>query len=76
MRYAPAAWSREGNNVVLRLNEPRKLKRDVPDWLMASGSSGNALIFEATDLEEFLGELPAERNSSSGFFARLLGRTK
>lgn len=76
IRYDPDAWSREGNKVVLRLNDLRKLKRDVPDWLVASGSSGNALIFEAKDLEEFLGELPFGRNDSSGFFARVFRRRK
>lgn len=76
MRYDADAWSREGNKVVLRLNDLRKLKKDVPDWLIASGSSGNALIFEARELKEFLGELPDERKYSARLFARLFRNRK
>ncbi len=71
MRYDPDAWSREGNKIVLRLNDLRKLKKDVPDWLIASGSSGNALVFDAEQLEEFLGELPFRKNSFPSLLTRL-----
>lgn len=75
MRYDPDAWSREGNKIVLRLNDLRKLKKDVPDWLIASGSSGNALVFDAEQLEEFLGDLPVRKNGFPGLLARLfMGR--
>jgi hypothetical protein len=73
MRYDPDAWSRQGNKIILRLNDTRKLKRDVPDWLLASGSSGNALVFDVKLLEEFLGGLPFESNGLRGFFGRLFG---
>lgn len=76
MHYDPDAWSREGNKVVLRLNDLRKLKKDVPDWLISSGSSGSALIFEAQELKEFLGKLPHERNGRRKFLARLFGARK
>jgi hypothetical protein len=76
MRYDPEAWSREGSKVVLRLNDLRKLKKDVPDWLISSGSSGNALVFDAAQLKEFLGELPSGKNGLPGFFARLFRRRK
>ncbi len=76
MHYDPDAWSREGNKVVLRLNDLRKLKKDVPDWLISSGSSGSALIFEARELKEFLGKIPHEKNGRPRFFARLFGRRK
>jgi hypothetical protein len=74
MRHAPDAWKRDASKVVLRLadiHDLRKLKKDVPDYLLASGSRGNALVFEARDLEEFLGRLPLERPGLSGLLARL-----
>lgn len=70
MRYDPDAWSSEGNKVVLRLNDTRKLRKDVPDWLIASGSSGNALVFDAEQLKDFLGDLPLNRRGLSEFLSR------
>lgn len=68
MRHNPDAWRRDAGKVVLRLDDIhdlRKLKKDVPDYLLASGSRGNALVFDAEDLQEFLGRLPFERNGLS-----------
>lgn len=76
MRHDPDAWRREGEKVVLHLSdvhELRKLKRDVPDYLLESGSRGTALVFDASLLEEFLGTLPLKDGALHGFFARLFG---
>lgn len=77
MRHDPEAWRRDGQKIVLHLSdvhELRKLKKDVPDYLLASGSRGTALVFDADLLEEFLETLPLKDNGPSGFFARLFGR--
>lgn len=74
MYHDPDAWRREANKIVLRLDDIhdlRKLRRDVPDYLLTSGSRGNALVFEARDLEEFLGRLPFEKNGLSSLVSRL-----
>jgi len=74
MRYSPDAWSRNRDRIVLRLDDIhdlRKLKKDVPDYLIGSGSGGNTLVLDARLLKEFLGELPFEKNGLSGLFARL-----
>lgn len=75
MRYNPDAWKKDGNKVVLRLadmHDLRKLKKDVPDYLIGSGSRGSTLVFDAHLLREFLGNLPFERDGLPGFLARLL----
>jgi hypothetical protein len=77
MRHDPDAWRRDRDKVVLHLSdvhELRKLKRDVPDYLLGSGSRGTALVFDASLLEEFLGTLPLKGSGSSGLLVRLFGR--
>lgn len=76
MLHNPDAFSMEGNKVVLRLGDVhdlRKLRKDVPDYLISSGSGGNTLVLDARLLKEFLGQLPFRKNGLSGFFARLFG---
>lgn len=79
MRHAPDAWRRDKDKIVLHLSdvhELRKLKRDVPDYLLGSGSRGTALVFDAGLLEEFLETVPLKDNGSSSLLARLFGRRR
>ncbi len=79
MRYNPDNWSRNRDKVVLRLDDIhdlRKLRKDVPDYLIGSGSGGNTLVFDAELLKEFLGTFPFEKNGFPAFFARLFTNQK
>jgi hypothetical protein len=76
-RYNASAWSRKHNKVILRLDDvhsARKLLKDIPDYLVDSGSRGDAIIFDAMELEDFLGSSVTPKGSSLRTFARLLGR--
>jgi hypothetical protein len=57
--HDPAAWSRRGDKIVFRSEDIHgtvaKLRRDVPDYLYSSGSKGNVIVFEADELQKFLG---------------------
>lgn len=57
--HDPAAWSRRGDKVVFRSEDIHgtitKLKRDSPDYLYGTGSRGNVIVFDASELEKFLG---------------------
>lgn len=57
--HDPAAWSRRGDKVVFRSEDIHgtitKLKRDIPDYLYGTGSRGNVIVFDASELEKFLG---------------------
>jgi hypothetical protein len=77
LRYNPSAWSRKHNKIVLRLDDvhsARKLLKDIPDYLVDSGSRGDAIIFDARELEDFLGSSITPRGNSLRTFARLLRR--
>lgn len=79
MRYSPDNWLRNRDKIVLRLDDIhdlRKLKKDVPDYLIGSGSGGNTLVFDAQLLEEFLGRLPFEKGGLSGLFAKIFTNRK
>ncbi len=76
-RYNPAAWSRKQDKIVLRLDDvhsARKLLKDIPAYLVDNGSRGDAIIFDATELEEFLGSSISLRGNSLRSVARLLRR--
>jgi hypothetical protein len=64
-----AAWSRRGDKVVFRSEDIHgtiaKLRRDVPDYLYGSGTKGNVIVFEAEELEKFLGVSILSRKSRS-----------
>ena len=57
--HNPAAWSRRGDKIVFRSEDihgtAAKLRRDVPDYLYGSGTKGNVIVFEADELQNFLG---------------------
>ena len=59
MAARPAAWSRRGDKIVFRSEDIHgtvaKLRRDVPDYLYGSGTKGNVIVFEADELQKFLG---------------------
>ncbi len=57
-QHNPSAWSASGDKLVLQLNDVRalrKLRKDVPDYVVGSGSGGDAIVFDAKELEGFLG---------------------
>jgi len=76
-RYNPSAWSRKQDKIVLRLDDvhsARKLLKDIPAYLVDSGSRGDAIIFDAKELEEFLGSSVPLRNTPFRSLGWLLGR--
>ena len=79
--HDPAAWSRRGDKIVFRSEDIHgtvaKLRRDVPDYLYGTGSKGNVIVFEADELERFLGVSMFQKKSPFGALARLLaGRSR
>ncbi len=74
--HDPDAWSRRGDKIIYRSEDIHgtiaKLRRDVPDYLYSS--KGNVIVFDAAELERFLGvSLMAGRNPFRSL-ARLFGR--
>jgi hypothetical protein len=77
LRYNPSAWSRKHNKVILRLDDvhsARKLLKDIPDYLVESGSRGVAIIFDARELEDFLESSVLSKDTLLRSLGRLLGR--
>jgi hypothetical protein len=77
LRYNPSAWSRKQNKVILRLDDvhsARKLLKDIPDYLVESGSRGDAIIFDARELEDFLQSSVLSKDTLLRSLGRLLGR--
>lgn len=57
--FDEASWEHRGNRWVLRMpdhNAANRLRRDVPDYLLSTGNVGNLVVFDAGELESFLGE--------------------
>jgi len=75
--HDPTAWSRRGDKIVFRSEDIHgtiaKLRRDVPDYLYGSGSKGNVIIFEAEELERFLGISMFSRKGRFDALIRLFG---
>ena len=75
--HDPAAWSRRGDKIVFRSEDIHgtiaKLRRDVPDYLYGSGTKGNVIVFEAEELEKFLGVSILSKKSRSWALSRLFG---
>jgi hypothetical protein len=75
-RYNPAAWTKKQDKIILRLDDvhsARKLLKDIPDYLVDSGSRGDAIIFDAEELEEFLGASVPLGSAPSRIFGRFFG---
>ena len=56
--FDETSWENRGNKWVLRMpdhNAANRLRRDVPDYLLSSGNVGNLVVFNAGELEAFLG---------------------
>ena len=56
LQHNPAAWQLSGTRAVL-LMEPmtlRKLRKDIPDYLLSSSRQGDRLVFKKEELEAFL----------------------
>lgn len=52
------SWERRGNRWVLKMpdhNAANRLRRDVPDYVLSAGNVGNLVIFDAEEVEAFLG---------------------
>jgi len=76
-RYNPSAWSRKQDKIVLRLDDvlsARKLLKDIPAYLVDSGSRGDAIIFDAQELEKFLGSSVSLRSQPLRSLGWLFGR--
>ena len=56
------------------MHSARKLLKDIPDYLVDSGSRGDAIIFDAMELEDFLGSSVTPKGNYLQTFARLFGR--
>ncbi len=57
--FDEASWEHRGNKWVLRMpehNAANRLRRDVPDYLLSTGNVGNLVVFDAGELEAFVGE--------------------
>jgi hypothetical protein len=74
---SPAVWSRRGGKIIFRSEDIHgtvaKLRRDVPDYLYGSGTKGNVIVFEADELQKFLGVSILSKKSPLGTLMRLLG---
>jgi hypothetical protein len=51
------------------IHNARKLRKDVPDYLISNGSQGNVIIFHKDDLEHFL-DIPLTRSRTPNSFFR------
>lgn len=76
LRNDPGTWTKRGDRLVLRLEDVRNLKKDVPADLYDDTPGTTSIDFDAALLEDFLGGLPVElgRGKRAGIFARLLGK--
>jgi len=75
--HDPDAWSRRGDKIIFRSEDIHstvaKLRRDVPDYLYGSGAKGNVIVFEADELQKFLGVSILSKKSPIRALTRLLG---
>ncbi|MGI4870197.1 MAG: hypothetical protein ACRYFX_03345 [Janthinobacterium lividum] len=65
MRHNPTAWQLSGSRAVL-LMEPvtlRKLRKDIPDYLLSNSRQGDRLVFKKEELEDFL-EVPLSQKAT------------
>jgi hypothetical protein len=75
--HDPAAWSRRDDKIVFRSEDIHgtvaKLRRDLPDYLYGSSKKGNVTVFEADELQRFLGVPILSKKSPLWALRRLLG---
>ncbi len=55
-------------------NAANRLRRDVPDYLLSTGNVGNLVVFDAGELETFVGEDFFSQGKPFKKIARLLKR--
>jgi hypothetical protein len=75
--FDEASWEHRGNRWVLRMpdhNAANRLRRDVPDYLLSTGNVGNLVVFDASELETFLGGDYFTQGKPLRKIARLLKR--
>jgi len=76
--HNPLTWKIQGPTIILKLDDmhaARKLRKDIPDYLISPGSQGDQIIFQRGDLEAFLDITFPRGPEKPGFFQRLFGRT-
>ena len=76
--FDEASWEHRGNRWVLRMpdqNAANRLRRDVPDYLLSTGNVGNLVVFDAGELEAFLGGDYFSQGRPLRKIARLLKRS-
>jgi len=72
-------WSAKGNRIILQLDDvhaSRKLLKDIPDYLVSSGSRGDAIVFLRDELEEFLDLAASPASRLRRFIDQHFGRRK
>lgn len=75
--FDEASWEHRGNKWVLKMpdhNAANRLRRDVPDYVLSTGNVGNLVVFDAGELEAFLGEELFSRGKPLRNLARMLRR--
>jgi hypothetical protein len=75
--FDESSWEHRGNNWVLKMpdhNAANRLRRDVPDYVLGTGNVGNLIVFDARQLEAFLGEDLSSGGRPLRALARLLNR--
>jgi hypothetical protein len=72
------SWERRGDKWVLRMadqNAANRLRRDVPSYLLPAGNVSNQVVYDAGELDAFLGEESVtSRKGGRGILSRMLGR--
>lgn len=78
LEFDKDSWERRADRWVLRMpdqNAANRLRRDVPDYLLSAGNVANLVVFDAGEIEAFLGEGSiSSRSDVRRLFSRLLGR--
>ncbi|MDO7848501.1 hypothetical protein Q5H92_19195 [Hymenobacter sp. M29] len=72
LQHNPTAWQISGTRAVL-IMEPmtlRKLRKDIPDYLLSSSRQGDRLVFKKDELEAFL---EVQMGKKPSWWRRVLG---
>ena len=78
-RHNPDAWSEEGDKTILKLDDvvgSRKLLKDIPDYVIGSGSRGDAITFDTKEPEGFLAVPLSEKGAPFESLVRALKRRR
>lgn len=78
-RHKPSAWSIQAGKVVLKIDDAlsaRKLRKDIPDYLINPGSQGDVIVFNQADLELFLDTPLLRPVTPPSLWQRIFGRRR